>query len=133
MLRLQHTILYVLSLAIGALDVVNASSSHSNVVQTTSGRVAGFTDTKTVSNVTLNKWLGIPFAADTSGPNRWRPPQPVRVLSNHTVFNASAYGPACLQGRADGGNGTAIQSEDCLSINIIAPANATNLPVYIYI
>ena len=34
--------------------------------------------------------------------------------------------------RADGGNGTSIQSEDCLRINIIAPANATNLPVYLY-
>lgn len=114
---------------------VNASHSHSNVtaVQTTSGLILGFTDTTTVANNTLHKWLGVPYAADTSGQNRWRPPQPVRVPLNHTAFNASAYGPACLQGRADGGNGTSIQSEDCLSINIIAPANATDLPVYLYI
>jgi hypothetical protein len=38
----------------------------------------------------------------------------------------------CSLYRADGGNGTAVQSEDCLRINVIAPANASNLPVYIY-
>ncbi|KAL0061259.1 hypothetical protein AAF712_011917 [Marasmius tenuissimus] len=51
---------------------------------------------------------------------------------NREIFNATVYGPACLQGRADGGNGTSLQSEDCLRINIIAPAGARNLPVYIY-
>ena len=35
--------------------------------------------------------------------------------------------------RAYGGNGTAVQSEDCLLINIMAPHNASNLPVYIYV
>lgn len=34
---------------------------------------------------------------------------------------------------ADGGNGTSVQSEDCLRINVIAPVNATDLPVYLYI
>lgn len=34
--------------------------------------------------------------------------------------------------RADGGNGTSIQSEDCLRINVITPSNATKLPVYLY-
>ena len=33
---------------------------------------------------------------------------------------------------AYGGNGTSVQSEDCLLINIMAPYNASNLPVYIY-
>ncbi|KAH6897943.1 carboxylesterase [Coprinopsis sp. MPI-PUGE-AT-0042] len=72
--------------------------------------VSGFLDTNTTS-VPLKKWLGIPFAQTTDGKNRWKPP--VRIVPEYSsVFNASAYGPACLQGRADGGNGTAIQSFD---------------------
>lgn len=97
-------------------------------VKTTSGPVQGYLDTNT-TNVSLHKWYGIRFAADTSGANRWRPPVPYR---QQEVFNASSFGPACLQGRADGGNGTSIQSEDCLRINVIAPVGAKNLPVYLY-
>ncbi|CAL1699648.1 unnamed protein product [Somion occarium] len=95
---------------------------------TTSGPVHGFLDTNTTS-VPLNKLLGMPFAADTSGQNRWRPLKPV---FHEDVFDASAYGPACMQGRADGGNGTSVQSEDCLRVNVISPKGAKNLPVYVY-
>ncbi|KAF8883289.1 carboxylesterase [Infundibulicybe gibba] len=100
------------------------------IVQTTSGRVRGFVDNTTTSTV-LTKWLGIPYAQDTSGQNRWKPPKPV-IPPTATVFDATAYGPACMQGRADGGNGTSVQSEDCLRINIIAPFGARNLPIYLY-
>ncbi|KAK7032125.1 hypothetical protein VNI00_013299 [Paramarasmius palmivorus] len=103
------------------------------MVSTTSGRVQGFVDTSTPGiDIPLKKWLGVRYAADTSGDNRWRPPQPVAAKEKEGVFNATAYGPACLQGRADGGNGTSIQSEDCLRINIVAPHNASGLPVYLY-
>ncbi|CAA7260352.1 unnamed protein product [Cyclocybe aegerita] len=101
------------------------------LVHTTSGRVRGFLDS-TTTNVELKKWLGIPFAEDTAGQNRWRPPKPLKPTRD-SILNATTYGPACLQGRsADGGNGTSIQSEDCLRINIIAPSNASDLPVYLY-
>ena len=42
------------------------------VTKTESGMVAGVTGTD--ARITVYK--GIPFAADTSGENRWRPPQP---------------------------------------------------------
>ncbi|KAG7091466.1 hypothetical protein E1B28_010497 [Marasmius oreades] len=101
------------------------------IVSTTSGKIAGYVDRSVPGvNVPLKKWLGIRYAADTSFENRWRPPQP--VLEIDKVYNATAYGPACLQGRIDGGNGTSVQSEDCLRINIIAPPDAHKLPVYIY-
>ncbi|KAJ3574227.1 hypothetical protein NP233_g1904 [Leucocoprinus birnbaumii] len=100
------------------------------IVSTSSGLVKGTLDTKTIPETPLLKWLGIRFAQDTAGYNRWRPPKP--VFPSLGVFDASEYGPACLQGRADGGNGTSVQSEDCLRINIIAPENAKNLPVYLY-
>ncbi|KAG8777340.1 hypothetical protein FRC12_000429 [Ceratobasidium sp. 428] len=108
------------------------SDFNSLVRRTTSGSVLGYHDNVTIPDTTINKWLGIRYAQDTAGSNRWRPPQ--RVLpSTRAVFNATQFGPACLQGRADGGNGTAVQSEDCLRINVFAPANAERLPVYIYI
>ncbi|KAF5317269.1 hypothetical protein D9611_003493 [Ephemerocybe angulata] len=100
---------------------------------TTSGIVEGVVDNTTVPSTPLIKWLGVRYAQDTSGQNRWKPPKAVIPHPGEKAFNASAYGPACLQGRENGGNGTEIQSEDCLRINIIAPANASNLPVYIYI
>lgn len=99
------------------------------VVQTTSGKALGYLDTTTTS-VPLHKWYGVRYAQDTSGANRWKPPQP--FFDGENIFNATQFGPACLQGRTDGGNGTSIQSEDCLRINVIAPVGAKNLPIYIY-
>lgn len=124
-------------LAASALAFVSAasdsdSSSSSNnplVVKTTSGTIRGYLDTNATS-VPLHKWYGVRYAQDTSGENRWVPPKPYSDTKN--VFDATAYGPACMQGRADGGNGTSVQSEDCLRINVIAPVGAKNLPIYIY-
>ncbi|KIP07292.1 hypothetical protein PHLGIDRAFT_30076 [Phlebiopsis gigantea 11061_1 CR5-6] len=118
---------------LAVLRVVSATQDSATGlrVQTTSGLIQGFLDTDT-TDVPLKKWLGVPYADDTSGANRWRPPQPAKVKQGQ-IINATAYGPACMQGRADGGNGTAVQSEDCLLINIMAPANASDLPVYIYV
>ena len=72
-------------------------SNQDLLVQTTSGLIQGFLDTNT-TDVPLKKWLGVPYAGDTSGQNRWKPPQPVQVQPGQ-VINASAYGPACMQGR----------------------------------
>ncbi|KAG6855501.1 hypothetical protein H0H87_001959, partial [Tephrocybe sp. NHM501043] len=126
---------FVLSgcLTIGALASQTQADAQGPMVTTTSGDVRGYIDNNTTT-VPLQKWLGIPYAQDTSGQNRWRPPQPIRSALKG-VFDATGYGPACLQGRADGGNGTSVQSEDCLRINIIAPQHrGVNglLPVYLY-
>ncbi|OCB92268.1 ABC protein [Sanghuangporus baumii] len=107
------------------------SASNPLLVRTTSGPVLGFLDNTTVPTTPLQKWYGIRYAQDTSGARRWRPPK--RFVDNSgRVFNASEFGPACMQGRTDGGNGTSVQSEDCLRINVIAPIGAKDLPVYIY-
>ncbi|PPQ71017.1 hypothetical protein CVT24_011933 [Panaeolus cyanescens] len=122
----------LISLATGvfATEAAQEIPQSKVLVHTTSGPVLGYVDATTVPTVRLTKWLGIPYAEDTGGQNRWKPPIPRRPDSS--IFNATVYGPACLQGRSDGGNGTAVQSEDCLRINIIAPSNAKDLPVYLY-
>lgn len=120
-------------LAMGVASVTPAPDPL--LVNTTSGLVRGYLDTATAP-VALRKWYGVPYAQDTSGQNRWRPPKAVVPHADRSVFNASEFGPACLQGRADGGNGTSVQSEDCLRVNVIVPAERSAselLPVYVYI
>ncbi|KZO95960.1 alpha/beta-hydrolase [Calocera viscosa TUFC12733] len=99
------------------------------VVNTTSGMIRGYLDT-TTTDVNLYKWYGVHFAESTAGANRWRPPQSYAYRPG--ITNTTAFGAACMQGRANGGNGTQVQSEDCLFLNIVAPVGASNLPVYIY-
>lgn len=53
-------------------------------------------------------------------------------MSVISCIQSTAMYPYTLPARADGGNGTSVQSEDCLRINVIAPTNATKLPVYLY-
>ena len=104
--RRMHTLTGLLSIGFALALFVRPISSSSSppsgsgsnlLVHTTSGLVQGFLDT-TTTDVPLKKFLGVPFAADTSGANRWRPPQPVKVTPGK-VINATAFGPACMQGR----------------------------------
>ncbi|KAK7429799.1 hypothetical protein QQZ08_003644 [Neonectria magnoliae] len=73
-------------------------------------------------------FLGIPFAATTGGENRWRAPQD--VPKSNSTFLANAYGPTCPQ--AISSTLFSQQGEDCLNLNIWAPAGAKNLPVFVY-
>lgn len=127
----------LITLALGAFALIRAVHAElTNLtslppISTTSGKVQGYLDGSTTSTQ-LQKWYGIRFAQDTSGRNRWRPPQPFTDANPDTVFNATEFGPACMQGRADGGNGTSVQSEDCLRINVVSPVGAKGLPIYVY-
>lgn len=73
-------------------------------------------------------YLGIPYAATTGGANRWRPPQ--RLRSSSHVWNATSYGATCPQAITSAYYSP--QDEDCLNLNIWAPKNATEQPVYVY-
>jgi len=78
-----------------------------------------------------NQFLGIRFAAPPLGTLRFRKPQP--PLNTKGVQLATAFGPICFgvgQGIAAG------ESEDCLFLNVWAPANATpksKFPVFFWI
>jgi len=65
-------------------------------------------------------FLGIPYAQDTGGLNRFRPPQTLEDKWDG-LRDAKRYGPACpdAQIAVDGHFG---MGEDCLSINIVRPA-----------
>lgn len=93
-----------------------------------SGALAGVT----VGDMAVFK--GIPFAQPPVGPLRWRPPVPVTPWQG--VRDASAFGPMCMQPAPDDGSPPSQpMSEDCLTLNIFAPAGAKGrgLPVMVWI
>ena len=95
-------------------------------VKTASGIVRG------VKNGDIATFKGIPYAAPPVGANRWRPPQSVTPWKE--VRDATKVCADCPQ-RAWPGS-TSTMSEDCLFLNIWAPATATNkskLPVMVWI
>ena len=107
---------------------------------TENGRVRGVVGTD--ARITVYK--GIPFAADTSGENRWRPPQPAKDWEG--VRDCSEFGPIPYQ-RVPGRDPEAFYAkewhvdpevpmgEDCLRANIWTPAKKSDekLPVMVWI
>lgn len=97
------------------------------------------TDAGLVEGVTLasgiRAWLGIPQAAPPVRELRWRPPQPVAPWGG--VRHADRQAPMCLQAlRSRTMNhyfGNEATSEDCLYLNVWAPARAEKLPVIVWI
>lgn len=77
----------------------------------------------------LFTWRGIPFAAPPVGPRRLRAPQSVEPWTG--VRDATEFGAAAPQSRM----GTALRpgkyqpiSEDCLTLNVVAPATPSEKP-----
>ena len=116
-------------------------SCQSNVVTVKGGKLQGVPSPK--DGVTVFK--GIPYAAPPVGELRWRDPQPVQSWDSVKVCDS--FGPICWQpGNAPGTfygdefywDGTPEQSEDCLYLNVWAPARsigkpAAKLPVAMWI
>ncbi|MBB3032521.1 carboxylesterase/lipase family protein [Alteriqipengyuania lutimaris] len=83
----------------------------------------------------LHVFRGIPYAAAPVGDLRWKPPQPTAQWEG--VRDASSFGPACMQPPVPASSlyndPPARSSEDCLNLNIWAPADAANAPVIVWI
>ena len=81
----------------------------------------------------VEAFLGIRFAEDAGGKNRFKPPLPFVPRAGSTI-NADNPGPACIQDKKL--QSVPKISEDCLRLNIWRP-NGTNhgsqLPVLVYI
>ena len=82
----------------------------------------------------VNIFKGIPFAAPPTGDNRWREPQPPQPWDS--VLVCTDYRPDPMQEPiyGDMNFGAGSMSEDCLYLNVWAPAapGDTLLPVLIY-
>jgi para-nitrobenzyl esterase len=99
------------------------------VVEAPAGTVSG------VSQKGVNVFKGLPYALPPTGAARWTPPRPAPRWDG--VRDAAKFGPACVQNRSGPGNIYAndppAMSEDCLSLNIWAPAGAAKAPVMVWI
>src|SRR5215510_10261181 len=70
----------------------------------------------------VNSFLGIPYAAPPVGNRRFRPPEePIPWLSDRT---AKSFGPVCPRVVADVDPPVINGSEDCLTLNVWAPAGS---------
>jgi len=100
-------------------------------VKTDAGLVSG----ATLAGSQVRVYKGIPYAAPPVGDLRWRAPQPVAPWKG--VRQAVEFGPACPQ--ADHtqlfGERVGKTSEDCLTLNVWAPANPAgrHVPVMVWI
>lgn len=97
----------------------------------------------TNSTAGITYFRGLQFAANPTGPLRWRQPVPIEwsnTLDANTVYDASQIAPACYQ---DQPQSTYVQfnesfayapqgySEDCLILDVLVPEHpqSTALPV----
>ncbi|MEQ3552677.1 carboxylesterase family protein [Pseudonocardia nematodicida] len=110
------------------------------------GTLRGLDDTVVVSH------LGVPYAADTAGPNRFRAPRPVEPWNG--VRDALSFGPSAPQNNLRAGASGALgalltrlmpragspvegagMNEDCLHLNVWAPSGRHDdpLPVLVWL
>lgn len=96
------------------------------VVHTENGWVSGSLENG------VRVFRGIPYARAPLGPLRWRPPQPVNPWRG--ARQAVKFGPDCPQS-SNIVSRASHQSEDCLYLNVWAPAGAQTepLPVMVWV
>jgi para-nitrobenzyl esterase len=99
-------------IALAAVSTGTADASTAPVVATTGGVVRG------VATETTHQFLGIPYAAPPVGALRWQPPQPAARWAG--IRDASQFASPCAQ--PPGAFGPASVVEDCLYLNVFAPA-----------
>lgn len=117
----------------GLLAMTSAASAATPappVVEAPAGALAG----ETAGD--LHVFRGIPYALPPVGARRWRPPAPMPRWQGTRA--ARDFGPACLQPPQGSlhtiySRPTMPQSEDCLTLNIWAPAEAHGAPVIVWI
>ena len=106
------------------------STSTAPIAQTAGGMLRGAS--VTAAGQALNVFKGIPYAAPPVGALRWRAPHPAAPWSG--VRDALEFGPDFPQA-PNARMRAPSQSEDCLYLNVWAPAGAAagSLPVMIWV
>lgn len=122
-----------------------AATSHSAERKTTmpaDARTGSFSLINTLSGQlvgqfegSLHVFKGIPYAAPPLGEARWKPPAPLPEWQG--ARRATEFGPSCIQPVTRVPNlytsDITPTSEDCLNLNVWAPAEAAGAPVFVWI
>ena len=118
---------------VGLFSALSASvHADSLTVKTAQGKVQG----KTINEGKVKAFLGLPFAAPPVGDMRWKapvPPAPWKGLRDATHYGARCFQATVYSDMVFQDNGP---SEDCLFLNVFAPAGAkanSKLPVMFWI
>jgi para-nitrobenzyl esterase len=122
------------ALAVVGLGLGMSTSGYADslTVKTEQGKVQG----KTINDGKVNAFLGLPYAAPPVGDLRWKAPEPPAKWKGER--DATKFGAHCAQGHVfdDMIFQDAAPSEDCLFLNVYAPAGSTDkskLPVMFWI
>ena len=121
-----------------SLSALANGAGNGTLIKIGQGNVQG-----TLVAPTVRQFLGIPFAANAGGTNRWKAPQAAPKFNG--TFSATAFGDSCPQD-ANAGNVAFLtlinntqpvpESEDCLNLNIWAPSvdrkQKTAVMIWIY-
>jgi len=125
-------IVWLAVLQIPGLEEPSPQPQPITIRQTTSGEVVGF-----IGLHGARTWMGIPFARPPVGELRWRaplPPEPWEGLREAVVAGPMCpQKPSLLAGSTGPEAPAYVGDEDCLYLNVWAPANAANLPVMVWI
>jgi para-nitrobenzyl esterase len=125
----MKSLIRILACAVAACTAGSAFAQAGPVVQAPAGAAQG----QALGD--LNVFKGLPYALPPTGWRRWKPPADRPAWKG--VRDASQFGPACVQPKSKPGNiyasDLAAMSEDCLSLNVWAPAKAEKAPVLVWI
>ncbi|MGA9352951.1 MAG: carboxylesterase family protein [Terriglobales bacterium] len=106
-----------------------SDAKRSSIVDAPVGKVEGLAEGK------LRVFKGLPYVLPPVGTARWKPPSPMPRWEG--VRKAVEFGPACLQPKPQLSTvytrDPMPMSEDCLTLNIWAPIDARNVPVFLWI
>ena len=116
--------------------------AHSVIATTKYGKLEGFTASYPSLHIHLqfhsvDKFLGVPFAAPPTEENRLRKPQPLKGRKPN-IRQAKKHGSACMQPQRfafhfDRYGYNITYSEDCLFLDVYTPNVSLSVPVIIYI
>ena len=116
-----------LSCAVAFCLAVPASAQDGPIVRAPAGAARGEADSG------VHVFRGLPYAQAPVGRLRWRPPEALRPWQG--TRDATRFGPPCHQPRSRPGSiyyePLPEMSEDCLSLNIWAPAPVVSAPPWI--